>query len=59
MKINASNEYGFLYYSFHDGGAQFALADGSARFISDKVALWTLAALTTRSGGEALSANEY
>ena len=59
MKINNSNEYGHLYYSFHDAGSQFAFADGSARFLSDKVALWVLAALTTRSGGEALSATDY
>jgi prepilin-type N-terminal cleavage/methylation domain-containing protein len=59
MKINNSNEYGHLYYSFHDAGAQFAFADGSCRFISEKTALWVLAALTTRSGGEALSSTDY
>ncbi|HEX5103524.1 MAG TPA: DUF1559 domain-containing protein [Pirellulaceae bacterium] len=59
MKINASNEHGFLYYSFHDGGANFCFADGSVRFISDQVALSVLAALTTRSGGEALSSTDY
>jgi prepilin-type N-terminal cleavage/methylation domain-containing protein/prepilin-type processing-associated H-X9-DG protein len=59
MKINNSNEWGFLYYSFHDGGSQFTFADGSARFISDKVALWVLASLTTRAGGEAMSASDY
>ena len=52
MKINNSNEYGYLYYSFHQGGAAFCFADGSVRFISEDVPLWTLAALTTRSGGE-------
>ncbi|MBX3412028.1 MAG: DUF1559 domain-containing protein [Pirellulales bacterium] len=59
MKINNSNEYGHLYYSFHDGGAEFCFADGSVRFLSDKIGLWTLAALTTRSNGEALSSNSY
>ena len=59
MKINSSNEWGFLYYSFHDGGAQFGFADGSVRFVSDKVALWVLASLTTRTGGEALSATDF
>src|SRR5262245_61798482 len=52
MKINNSNEWGHLYYSFHDGGANFCFADGSVRFISEGVQLWTLAAMTTRSGGE-------
>lgn len=59
MQINSSNEYGFLYYSFHDGGAQFAFADGSVRFLSEQAALWVLAALTTRSGGEVLGSAEY
>lgn len=59
MQINNSNEWGHLYYSFHDGGSQFAFADGSARFISDKVALWVLASLTTRASGEAMSSTDY
>jgi prepilin-type N-terminal cleavage/methylation domain-containing protein/prepilin-type processing-associated H-X9-DG protein len=59
MKINNSNEWGHLYYSFHEEGAQFAFADGSVRFLSDGIALWVLASLTTRSGGEALSASDY
>jgi prepilin-type N-terminal cleavage/methylation domain-containing protein/prepilin-type processing-associated H-X9-DG protein len=59
MKINNSNEYGHLYYAFHDGGAQFSFADGSTRFISDKTALWIVASLTTRSGGEAMGATDF
>lgn len=59
MKINNSNEWGHLYYSFHDGGAQFAFGDGSVRFISDKIGLAVLAALTTRAGGEAISSSQY
>jgi prepilin-type processing-associated H-X9-DG protein len=59
MKINSSNEWGFLYYSFHDGGANFTFADGSVHFLSDKVALWVLASLTTRAGGEAISSSDY
>jgi prepilin-type N-terminal cleavage/methylation domain-containing protein/prepilin-type processing-associated H-X9-DG protein len=59
MKINNSNEWGHLYYSFHPGGAQFAFADGSVHYISDKIPLWVLASLTTRSGGEAMSASDY
>jgi prepilin-type processing-associated H-X9-DG protein len=59
MKINNSNESGHFYYSFHDTGANFCMADGSARFIADDVALWVLASLTTRSGGEALSSTDY
>jgi prepilin-type N-terminal cleavage/methylation domain-containing protein len=52
MKINNSNEWGHLFYSFHDGGAVCGLADGSVRFVADSVRLRTLAELVTRAGGE-------
>ena len=55
MKINATNEHSFLFYSFHTGGANFGFADGSVRFLRDSTQLWTLAALTTRSGGEVVA----
>lgn len=40
------------FASYHEGGANFALADGSVRFISENVDLNTFAALGTRAGGE-------
>jgi prepilin-type N-terminal cleavage/methylation domain-containing protein/prepilin-type processing-associated H-X9-DG protein len=40
--------------SFHPGGANVALADGSVRFLRDSTALHTLSALCTRAGGEVL-----
>jgi prepilin-type N-terminal cleavage/methylation domain-containing protein/prepilin-type processing-associated H-X9-DG protein len=52
MKINNSNEWGHLFYSFHEGGANFALADGSVRYLSEATPLRSLAVLVTRSGGE-------
>jgi len=52
MKINASNEWGFVFYSFHTGGANCAMADGSVRLLKDSTALAALAALCTRAGGE-------
>ena len=39
-------------YSFHDGGASFAMADGSTHFISDTIDAKTFVSLCTRSGGE-------
>ena len=38
--------------SQHPGGAQMALCDGSARFVSESIDLRVLAALCTRAGGE-------
>ena len=39
-------------YSFHPGGASFAMADGSAHFITDSIDAETFVSLCTRAGGE-------
>ena len=39
-------------FSFHPGGANFAMADGSAHFISDSIDAQTFVSLCTRAGGE-------
>jgi prepilin-type N-terminal cleavage/methylation domain-containing protein/prepilin-type processing-associated H-X9-DG protein len=48
--INCSNAY--EVYAFHPGGANAAMADGSVRFLRETISIRTLAALTTRAGGE-------
>ncbi len=48
------NRYAFT--SYHTGGVQFALADGSVRFIADNVPLDVFRALGTRNGGEVVQA---
>jgi prepilin-type processing-associated H-X9-DG protein len=39
-------------YSFHTGGAQFCLADGSVQFVSANISAATFAALLTRDFGD-------
>lgn len=41
--------------SGHSGGANFAIGDGSVRFISQSVDLITLQGLSTKSGGEVIA----
>lgn len=41
-------------YSFHTGGAQTLLSDGSVHFLSEHVDGWVYVSLCTRSGGEVI-----
>jgi prepilin-type processing-associated H-X9-DG protein len=45
--------------SFHPGGANVLILDGSVRFLKASVGLATWNALGTRSGGEVVSADSY
>ena len=50
--INCSNVVEMGFYSFHPGGINAVLADGSVRFISETVDAFIFASLITRGGGE-------
>ncbi len=46
------------FWSRHPGGAQFAFADGSVRFLKEKRPLAFFQSLATRAGGEIISADQ-
>ena len=50
----ASYQNSHGWSSYHTGGAQFVLADGSVRFLGDNMNLVILAALGTRGGNEVI-----
>lgn len=52
----SQNYYGQGFGSYHPGGAQFALADGSIRFIGQTVDIITFCQLGTKKKGEVLGA---
>ena len=45
--------------SYHPGGSNFLMADGSVKFLKGTVAMQTYWALGTRSGGEVVSSDQY
>jgi prepilin-type N-terminal cleavage/methylation domain-containing protein/prepilin-type processing-associated H-X9-DG protein len=49
----------YAYKSYHPGGANFAHADGSVRFIKQSINARTYNALGTRAKGEVVSADSY
>ncbi|MCR9293874.1 MAG: DUF1559 domain-containing protein [bacterium] len=50
--INCTNIRGRSFHSFHTGGAQFALGDGSVHFLSANTEAFIIASMITREKGE-------
>ncbi len=48
-----------VYGSQHSGGANFCFADGSVRFVSDRIPVTMVQALSTRAVGEVADASQY
>ena len=46
-------------FSYHPGGVNVLMGDGSVRFIKDSISVVTLRALVTLRGGEVISADAY
>ena len=45
--------------SYHPGGANFAFADGSVKFLKQSTDLHVLAGLGTRACGEVISSSDF
>lgn len=60
INIPACQNYGqYGFRSLHSGGANFGMADGSARFIKQSISIPAYRGLGTRAGGEIISADSY
>jgi prepilin-type N-terminal cleavage/methylation domain-containing protein/prepilin-type processing-associated H-X9-DG protein len=46
-------------YSFHPGGGNYLMGDGSVRFVKSTMNIRIYVRILTRAGGEALSADQY
>jgi prepilin-type N-terminal cleavage/methylation domain-containing protein/prepilin-type processing-associated H-X9-DG protein len=56
---NSKPAHADQFWARHPGGAHFAFADGSVRFLKEKRPLPIFRALATRAGGEVLSADQF
>jgi prepilin-type N-terminal cleavage/methylation domain-containing protein len=54
--INGSNYNGASLYSFHTGGINILMGDGTVRFISQNMSVVTLTSIWTPAGGEVVGA---
>ena len=53
--LNCTNESGRGFYSFHTGGAEVVMADGSVRFLNSGMQQNIIAFMVTRAKGEVIS----
>jgi prepilin-type processing-associated H-X9-DG protein len=49
----------YSFYSFHEGGANVLLGDGSVRFLRETVAPEVVIALLTRDGAEIIPGDTF
>jgi prepilin-type N-terminal cleavage/methylation domain-containing protein/prepilin-type processing-associated H-X9-DG protein len=54
--LNATNFFAVGFYSFHPGGCNASMADGSVRFLGETLAPSIIGGLLTRANGEIVSA---
>jgi prepilin-type N-terminal cleavage/methylation domain-containing protein/prepilin-type processing-associated H-X9-DG protein len=54
MRVNGSNEWGWLIYGFHAVGANIVMADGSVMFVASTTSVQVIGQLATRAGGESV-----
>jgi prepilin-type N-terminal cleavage/methylation domain-containing protein/prepilin-type processing-associated H-X9-DG protein len=58
-QVNALNAGQFGFRSPHPSGVNFLLSDGSVRFLKDSINLVVYRNLSTKAGGEVISADAY
>jgi len=53
--VGSACQYAWGFGARHTGGANFAMCDGSVKFLTNSINYATFSALNTRAGGEVVS----
>lgn len=56
--VNVANWYG-APYSWHPGGVNLGMGDGSVRFLKESTSIQVLSALSSRAGGEIIGGSDF